>query len=534
MRLSGKRKQKLFIYLAVMLLMLICSGFTSPLYPHYTGLDSAMFQIFAKGILAGKVPYRDLFDHKGPIFFWLETLGYLFGGRTGVFLFQCLLMGLDLALIDRICTLFEADYPAVVLSFISVFFTLFQHGNLTEEFSTPFILCAVYFELRFLKSKEERHPLPIGYLYGLILGLLAFIRLNNAVVVCALLLCIVIALVLGKQWGNLLANIGMGLLGLVTVTVPVCFYYYRQGALYDMIYGTFLRNFLYAKENTHYPLYGAPLFFFCLFLPGICAAVIFIKKWKEEKNRVYLSLLFACLLTYGMLAYTNVYVHYFMLGLPVFTAAAASMGGDQGIRDLYRYLKKKIKRGSREETVKEQAEGKDDPRPEGKARFSLPGRCALFLLIVTLLYAGNSAVCACAPIYKTYLTDVAYNEYAQVQAGVSVIPEKERDSVIAYGVLANYYYHADIVPCYRFFTLQKWMTTEKVDAHTEFLTYVNTEHPLWVVTYTNENEKAMLEILNRSYRLAYADENYALYRFNGPEGDKSADAGEAIQAEEDR
>ena len=32
----------------------------------------------------------------------MEALGYLFGGRTGVFIFQCLLFLVDLFLIEKI------------------------------------------------------------------------------------------------------------------------------------------------------------------------------------------------------------------------------------------------------------------------------------------------------------------------------------------------------------------------------------------------------------------------------------------------
>lgn len=70
--------------------MLICAGFTSPLYPHYAGRDSSTFLLLARGILDGRIPYLDLFDHKGPVFYWMEALGYFFGGRTGVFFLQCI------------------------------------------------------------------------------------------------------------------------------------------------------------------------------------------------------------------------------------------------------------------------------------------------------------------------------------------------------------------------------------------------------------------------------------------------------------
>lgn len=495
MKKLGKNKHKVFLYLFCIFLMLISSGFTSPLYPHYIGVDCSFFLIIARGIICGKIPYIDLFDHKGPIFFWMEAIGYLFGGRTGVFVFQCILLICDLFIIDRITELFHADFSVGALSFVSVFFTLFQHGNLTEEFCTPMILAALYYELKFLLSENEKHSPFMAYCYGIILGLLAFIRLNNAIVPCALLLCIAIVLIQKKQWGNLLGNILCGILGLATVTFPVCFYYYRHGALYDMLYGTFLHNLIYAKNNTHYPIMSSFLYYLVLYLPGICASIIFWTKWKTERNRVYISLLFATVLTYGMLVYTNVYMHYFMLGLPLFVVSVAVIGGKRSVTEVW---KNNI--------------GPFFRKPRIKIRDA--GAVPVLTVFIIVMYMGLSVLSVCPAVYKTFLTDIAYDEYKQIQTGSAVIPEEERDSVIAYGVLANYYYHADIIPCYKYFTMQKWMTTEKVNVYQEFMRYLTNEHPLWVVTYDGEKDLTINKILEKNYSCKLSDGIYSYYRYN--------------------
>lgn len=483
---------KLVYFLACIVLMLICAGFTSPLYPHYTGLDSSMFLITAKGIVNGKVAYADLFDHKGPVFFWIEALGYACGGRTGVWLLECLLAILDLLLLDRLCALFHAKRSTVIVPTAAVFFYLFQHGNLTEELSMPLILLGLYLELKFLASEEEKHSPLIGFVYGIILGLLAFIRLNNAIILCALLLCIAIVLIHNKQWGNLLNNLFLGILGLAVVTVPVCLYYYRHGALDDMLYATFLHNLIYAKNDTHDPILSAKiLYYLILFAPGIYACIVYLKRWRSERSRAYASLLFATGLTYAMLAYTNVYAHYFMLGLPLFAVAVAVGEGDRSFADVW---KNAVLIASKE---------------KGKAK----GTMSAFLILLTVVFAGMSAYSACAPIYKTYLTDIAYDEYAQVQKGVSVIPEEERDSVIAYDILANYYFHADIVPCYKYYTLQKWMTTDKVNVDGEFLNYVAEDHPMWVIIPTDENSEGIRNVLAKEYSCELSDDVYSYYRY---------------------
>lgn len=495
MKKIKENKRFLFYFLIGSFLMLICSGYSSPLYPHYIGLDTSMFYTIAKGLLEGKIAYIDLFDHKGPVFFWLEAVGYFFGGRTGVFCFQCLLLIFDIILLDKISFLFRADRRIVFLPFFSMFFYMFQHGNLTEEFSTPLILAGIYLELKYLLSQNEKHSPLIAYFYGLLLGLLAFIRLNNAVVLCGLLLGIIVTLIFKKQWRNLLTNLFSGILGIATVSAPICYYYYRNNALYDMLYGTFLHNLVYAKNSTHDPILSASFPYYMLLLfTGVFAGAVFLIKWISEKNRAYLSLLFTTILTYSMLAYTNANLHYFMLGIPLFAIAAAVIGSNKSITEIRNTVEMLF---CRKKSVKNQTNE----------------IISVVLMIFTITYTLLSAYSACAPIYKTYLNRVAYNEYAQVQEGISVIPEDERSSVIAYCTLPHFYYHADIVPCYKYFTLQKWMTSEKVNTDLEFKKYLINEHPLWVITRTGNDDAAMSAILSRLYTCKWSDRTYSYYRY---------------------
>lgn len=70
------------------LFVLIFSFSTSPLYPNYWGSDSAQFQTIGMAWASGKIPYRDIFDHKGPFIFWVNMLGYKMGGRAGYLRFK--------------------------------------------------------------------------------------------------------------------------------------------------------------------------------------------------------------------------------------------------------------------------------------------------------------------------------------------------------------------------------------------------------------------------------------------------------------
>ena len=194
-----------------------------------------------------------------------------------------------------------------------------------------------------------------------------------------------------------------------------------------------------------------------------------------------------------MLAYTNVYEHYYLLGLPLFVVAAAAAGTD------WHFIFSK-KTGTAISSSK-----RDTKTFKQKITSAM-------LICITVIYALLSVYSACAPIYKTYLTDIAYNDYKQVETGISVIPEEERDEVIAYSVLANFYYHADILPCYRYFTLQKWMTTDKVNVYEDFLRYLIEERPLWVIVRAEEKDQYIRAILGKFYACKSADGRYEYYR----------------------
>ena len=83
-----QKRDIVFAGIAAVLFVLIFSFSTSPLYVDYWGSDSAQFQTIGMAWASGKVPYRDIFDHKGPFIFWVNMIGYKLGGRTGVLTVQ--------------------------------------------------------------------------------------------------------------------------------------------------------------------------------------------------------------------------------------------------------------------------------------------------------------------------------------------------------------------------------------------------------------------------------------------------------------
>ena len=80
-------------YLCVILFATICALLyaqaTSVFTPNTYSFDAAIFMHIGQAIKDGYVPYRDIYDIKGPMLWLIEYIGQLIhDGRAGIFLLQ--------------------------------------------------------------------------------------------------------------------------------------------------------------------------------------------------------------------------------------------------------------------------------------------------------------------------------------------------------------------------------------------------------------------------------------------------------------
>ena len=200
-------RKYLIAAMATCFIMLIWSAYDSPLFPLYTSGDSSIFMLIGKGITEGKIPYRDLFDHKGPVLFWIEAAGWALGGRNGIWFIETLGAIFSVFMIMKICELFNSRFFIPVIGTAVVYLTLFGRGNLCENYSLPLVYLCVYLTIKYYQSEVVKHPWIYSYIYGICFALLAFIRVNNATIICGFVLCIIIRLITAREFDNLIKNI---------------------------------------------------------------------------------------------------------------------------------------------------------------------------------------------------------------------------------------------------------------------------------------------------------------------------------------
>ncbi len=252
MSITFSARRLFWAFLAALLFLLVFSWSTSPLYLTYGG-DSPFFQIIGLGVTQGKIPYVDLFDHKGPVPFFMDALGYSTGmGRCGIFILQVISMTITLLLLYRIAALFvESDrkrYNALALTLIPLADFIVE-GNQVEEWQLPYIALALLMVCRYIVSGVRPHEAWRSLIYGLCFGMVFYNRPNDGVMwVGSLFFGLFLLWIVRKDYRMIWGNIAAFIAGFVVITIPILAYFSAHDALDDMYFGMIIHNIRYAGD----------------------------------------------------------------------------------------------------------------------------------------------------------------------------------------------------------------------------------------------------------------------------------------------
>ena len=156
------------VLLAVAVLTLLFSSECSPLYPINDWVDPNCFLTVGKGILEGKVPYRDLYEQKGPYVYFLHALCALISGDSffGVWLAEIAAAFFFLWSVSKILCLYGIEnlkIRAAIAALVgaTVYFSFaFSTGDSVEEFALPIFSWVVYLTLKRIREGGVR---PVDY-----------------------------------------------------------------------------------------------------------------------------------------------------------------------------------------------------------------------------------------------------------------------------------------------------------------------------------------------------------------------------------
>ena len=209
---------------------------SSPAYPVNDWSDANIYLTIGRGMTHGKVVYRDLYDHKGPLLYALHAACALVSGTDflGVFVMEGLLLAWFLHSAWRILRLWGLDRASwVLLPLLGVLIcssVSFSEGDSAEEMLLPLMASAMAAVFALLKSREGRMRAKTLFVQGFFTGCVFWIKFTMAGLQAGLLLYVLI-----KHWRDLPRMLGWLIAGFALSTLPWIVYFGLNGALVDWL-----------------------------------------------------------------------------------------------------------------------------------------------------------------------------------------------------------------------------------------------------------------------------------------------------------
>lgn len=226
----------------------------SPFNEKMTDVDSSVFLYIGKGMHSGLVPYKDMFDHKGPILYFIEYIGLAigFGNVLGVWFFEIINIFATAIIFYYIARLFT---DSRIVRFLIVFVVLkvcairfFEGGNLVEEYALPWISLSLYYVFKFFKTKSYKniHIVLIGVSFTVVF----FLRVNMAGAWLPLVVAVIIWFVKNNRTKEIPKCIGLFCAGCAIAFAPILIYLLATGAFGYMVEYYFVFNFAYTGSEA--------------------------------------------------------------------------------------------------------------------------------------------------------------------------------------------------------------------------------------------------------------------------------------------
>ena len=459
---------------------------TSPLTPYYWGGDTAQFLTMGKAWYLGKIPYRNMFDHKGPLIFFVDMLGFALtrgSSATGVAVIQIVVMFFSLAAFYNIGKLFFDD---VKFGLLTCGLTLvatkvnYIEENTVEEYCIPFIAWSLYGIMKWLSKKQyDSHNPRWGILYGITFAVCLLTRVTNAVTIIPGILIILLLLIKEKNFENIVLNAGAFLGGAFALIIPFSIYFAIKGCFFEYLDGMLFYNIKYANARQSW-LHGASSTDIVNFLKTFFLAwCIFIAGWLCVLRKEYLKFVF--------------YVFTGMLELYLFLSGDAYGQYAYVCLPQICFLIGEIGYSVRADET-------------SKVVSLLSTQMLCWFLSVCIL----DSMCVAPEIHRTFS---AYHDRGW-DSLIQEIPESEKNSFVAYGDnrLKEIYLLNDLMPCYKYFSIQEWHASMSDETKQKIHDTFATCEAKWILVAGGTS--VIQDVLDNDYHLVDSKDDYLLYELN--------------------
>lgn len=247
-------KQHIFIFIVAFVSITLLST-SSFLYPLNIWNDSNCFFTVGKSMLRGVIPYKDIFEQKGPLLYFLHALAALISYKTffGVYIFEVIAAYVFLLFSYKTMCLF-VDKKVIcflpILSFVVYSSYSFRYGDSAEEFCMPLIIYGLYVSLKSFKNKENisfKDALFVGITAGAVL----WVKYSMLGFYVGWIILPAILMIRTKKIKELFKLVLQIALGVLIPSIVVLIYFAINNSLSDLFTVYFYDNiFLYSNAGS--------------------------------------------------------------------------------------------------------------------------------------------------------------------------------------------------------------------------------------------------------------------------------------------
>lgn len=458
-----------------LVVLLVYSSSTSPLWDNCEG-DASVFSLIGWNWACGLPPYVTAWDSKGPLIFFVNMLGHLFGrGEGGTFVIQLLNMTAVLWLTERLLRRHCRPITAVgfTLLMLAGWITISSRGNMVCDYSmllaVPSVLLAYEYTLGMDGGRRSPSPLLCA-VCGAFLAASVLSRMTNFMLMAVVMMEIACLMAWRRMWRGIALCALWVAVGFLVVFTPFAVWFAANGLFGEMWYAAVEYNVEYAltshsgilTETTTSPLYGVQ-YFFCLIAPLLWAAVAFVRK---ERRTVATVWAIASGVTLLWIVKSYAFENYAISYLPVMLIPLV---------ELSRMGRQRL------------------------ARLTLYAVCAV-------------VVAGCANYTRIYFIQHP-ESLANFEPELRMMREiPERDSFVAYNCEAAVYMKAARHPCYPYFCVQDWAILNGESLRSRVRERFSRGNAQWIMVH-DYRTCGIRDILEARYDIVQEDTAHGLTLF---------------------
>lgn len=348
----GKNRRSLVEFLLIFLAVQLSILPYSPIFSSLVQRDSGVFSYIGWRILNGEIPYRDVWDHKPPLIYYLNAMGQMLspGSQWGIWIIQCIFLlvaaYLGFQIIKKTFGVWVATFT--LFSWMLTVNFIMPGGNFTEEYALPFQFLCLYLIYSGNQFPISNHK---SFLYGVLFATIFFFKQTNIGIGIAIVIYFLLISIRKQDFRALLKVLINILFGFLTITGVICIYFLINGAISDFWEEVFHFNFVYTNHDLFSGAYLSLINSLFLIISGLLifsvigyfSAIISLRR-KEYTSQGVSALWIVCLLDVPIEFILidlsgRGYSHYYLSLLPSLVILASL-----GLQKFVNFVKRKSKK----------------------------------------------------------------------------------------------------------------------------------------------------------------------------------------------